>query len=219
MWNDRTAMAGDQLTSTATSPSKQSQRSPLAHLTGANIKSVVHRGECLTITERAFLELVIVRGDSRAIDFRQAVEVRLGATLPLEPNSTTFTEKFIIAWMGPDEWLVQSHKGATNRDGNSGVKQALSTELAGQFASAVDVSSGYTTLRVEGVHTEEILARGCPLDLHSSVFFRGRCAQSHFFKAPVFVLSIDDQTVDLVIRRSFSEYITTMLIDAVDSLN
>ena len=37
-------------------------------------------------------------------------------------------------------------------------------------------------LHLSGAPVREVLAQGCPLDLHPSVFGAGQCAQSHFFK-------------------------------------
>jgi sarcosine oxidase subunit gamma len=114
-----------------------------------------------------------------------------------------------VLWLGPDEWLVRSQQqqGAT-------LEAKLTQALAGQFASAVDIGSGYTLLEVSGEKVRDVLSRGCPLDLHPRVFAPGQCAQSHYFKASIVLIPVNDDTFELVVRRSFADYFFRIMLDA-----
>ncbi|WP_243843967.1 sarcosine oxidase subunit gamma [Paraburkholderia caballeronis] len=170
------------------------------------------RGAGVSLAERAGLDLVVLRGNPAETTFQAAVSREFDCEVPVEPNTVSDGKDYCLIWLGPDEWLARSK--APDR---SSAEPRIAAALAGVFASAVDVSSGYTTLTVSGPNAAEVLARGCPLDLHPSVFRAGQCAQTHFFKASVLVLPVGDDAFDLIVRRSFAEYMMLMLLDARDS--
>ena len=61
----------------------------------------------------------------------------------------------------------------------------------------------------------DLLAKGCPVDLHPSVFDVGQCAQSHLAKAPILLRQVDrEPTFEIIVRRSFADYFWTWLEDA-----
>ena len=61
----------------------------------------------------------------------------------------------------------------------------------------------------------ELLAKGCPLDLHPRAFDVGQCAQSHLAKAPILIRQLDrEPSFEIVVRRSFADYFWLWLEDA-----
>jgi sarcosine oxidase subunit gamma len=80
------------------------------------------------------------------------------------------------------------------------------------------VSGGQTVLVLSGEHARDVLANGCPLDLRPHAVGTGWCAQSHIAKAPVMIRLVDDvPTFEIVVRRSFADYLWTWLCDAADA--
>ena len=70
-------------------------------------------------------------------------------------------------------------------------------------------------IRVTGPRARDLLAKGCPLDLHPSLFAKGACAQTVMAKAGVLIHAVDDgPTYDLYVLRSFAEYLWRWLEDA-----
>lgn len=166
------------------------------------------------LRERAFLDLVNVRGEPSDAAFVEAVAAVAGLRLPAEPNTVAHGERYDALWLGPDEWLLRSVEPAPA----GGLHARLSSALAGADAAAVDVGSGYTVLEISGAQAREALARGCPLDLHPRVFKTGQCAQSHFFKTAIVLAPTGDERMDLVVRRSFADYFCRILLDAAAPL-
>ena len=162
------------------------------------------------LRERAFLDLVNVRGEPSDAAFVEAVAAVAGLRLPAEPNTVARGERYDALWLGPDEWLLRSVEPAPA----GGLHARLSSALAGADAAAVDVGSGYSVLEISGAQAREALARGCPLDLHPRVFKTGQCAQSHFFKTAIVLAPTGDERMDLVVRRSFADYFCRILLDA-----
>ncbi|AUA54750.1 sarcosine oxidase, gamma subunit family [Achromobacter spanius] len=183
--------------------------SPLKGLEPVHRTAETPDSERLRISERPFLDLAVLRGNARSPDFAKALERALGTAPPLAPNTVEHGHRHLLAWMGPDEWWLQSLAPA-----RPALEQTLRPVLQGLSACVVDVSSGYTVLELSGEHARDVLAKGCPLDLHPRVFGPGQCAQSHYFKAGVMVRALDEGDIEVVVRRSFADYVGRMLLEA-----
>ncbi len=193
------------------------QESPLVGADALLKKHQATASSAFRLSERPFLELVNVRGDTRDAAFMRAVESVLGCRAPETPNTTAQGNGYDMLWLGPDEWLVRS---ATAHDATRAapLQAKLGAAFAGVFASVVDVGSGYTVLDISGTRTREVLARGCPLDLHPRLFTTGQCAQSHYFKASITLLPTGPDRFDIVVRRSFADYLVKIMLDAAGPL-
>ena len=167
--------------------------------------------------ERPFLELVNVRGDTRDPAFIRAMERVIGCKPPEQANTVARGDGYDMLWLGPDEWLVRSDT-AHDATRTAPLQATLGAAFAGVFASAVDVGSGYTVLEISGTRVRDVLARGCPLDLHPRLFGVGQCAQSHYFKASIALLPTGADRFDIVVRRSFADYFVRIMLDAAEPL-
>jgi len=164
--------------------------------------------------ERAFLDLVNVRGDLSDPVFVDAFEGVVGCSPPAAPNTVARSAAYDVLWLGPDEWLVRS-----NGPVPAGVLDPkLAKAVAGAYAAAVDVGSGYTVVEISGERVRDVLARGCPLDLHRRVLKPGQCVQSHYFKASIVLVPTGDDRFEIVVRRSFADYFCRIMLDAAEPL-
>jgi sarcosine oxidase, subunit gamma len=193
------------------------QESPLV---GADVLMKTHHSgspKAFRLTERPFLQLVNVRGDTRDAAFVRAVQSVIGCLPPEKPNTTAQGNGYTMMWLGPDEWLVCS-EAAHDASRPAPLEASLRAAFAGQFSAAVDIGSGYTVLEIDGPKTREVLSRGCPLDLHPKLFGEGQCAQSHFFKASLTLVPLGGDRFDLIVRRSFADYFVKIMLDAAAPL-
>ena len=157
--------------------------------------------------ERAFWGHVNLRGDGTDEAFQAGVERVVGARAPIEPNTVSRIGDMLIAWLGPDEWLVVSPP-----DGKDGLAAKLQEALTGLHVSVNDISGGQTIIRLHGARARDLLNKGCPLDLHPRAFGAGQCAQSHIAKSNALIIQVDDRpTYDVVVRRSFADYLARWL--------
>lgn len=193
------------------------QESPLVGADALLRKHQATASAAFRLSERPFLELVNVRGDTRDAAFMTAVESVIGCRPPEKANTVARGNGYDMLWLGPDEWLVRS---ATAHDATriAPLQAKLGVAFAGVFASAVDIGSGYTVLEISGTRTREVLARGCPLDLHPKLFGEGQCAQSHYFKASMTLLPTGADSFDIIVRRSFADYFLKIMLDAAEPL-
>jgi len=163
----------------------------------------------VSVRQRSGLELVNVRGQLESAVFTAAIEDVFGVALPRLPNTVASGAAYTALWLGPDEWLLRS-----NEPRASTAERTLRPRIAGEFAAAIDVSSGYTVLELAGAHVREVLRRGCPLDLHPRMFGPGQCAHNHYFKAGIILRPVAPDRYELIVRRSFADYTARMLLDA-----
>jgi len=154
-----------------------------------------------------------LRGDPGDRAFMAAVGRTLDVLLPGEANTTAARSDLTALWLGPDAWLLTcppdeaaSHIGS--------LREALSDV----HAAITDVTDGRVALRLGGPNARDVLAKGCPLDLHPRAFAAGRCAQSLLAKSSVLIHLLDDDvpgpTFDVYVARSFAHYLFAWLEDA-----
>jgi heterotetrameric sarcosine oxidase gamma subunit len=129
----------------------------------------------------------------REVELDAQVSVR--GEPPMAPNSVVGD----AVWLGPDEWLVLGGREQDHAD----------------QPAAVDVSANRTCLELSGEGAADVLARGCALDLHPSVFPPGRCAQTLVARTQVILYRPEEHTFRLLVRPSFAEYLRAWLRDAM----
>ncbi len=188
------------------------QESPLAahKLEALAADATLSGSTSVTFYERAFLGHINLRGDPRCSRFTSAAKRALSCALPLDANTYTEGEDIRACWLGPDEWLILcdgEHERAR--------AEALRDALQGELAAVTEVGSGQTVVGVSGARARDVVAKGCPLDLHPRVFGPGRCAQSYLARAGMTILQITAAPAfELIVRRSFADYVWRWLTDA-----
>ncbi|MER5433556.1 sarcosine oxidase subunit gamma family protein [Streptomyces sp. NPDC002588] len=179
-------------------------RSPLAHARDRLAAATRASGGAVRLAELPFLTQVNVR-----LDAKSGAADALG--LPLEPDTAVREGDLTTLWLGPDEWLL------VGPPGNAGRLEDRVRDAAGDEPVAVtDVSAQRTTLLVSGSRARDLLAHGCPLDLHPRAFGPGRCAQTTLGRTQVVVVARDrpDAGFWVLVRSSFAGYLTDWLLDA-----
>jgi len=146
-----------------------------------------------------------LRCDIAAPGVREAVNGVLGLSLPEQFNTTVHNDSLRILWIGPDEWHIITTQDAAT------LETRLREELADHHFAVTDISSNYQILHLSGEPARDILAQGCPLDLHPRIFKPGHCAGSHYFKAAIWLWQPEAGGYELLIRRSFAGYVQLMI--------
>ena len=155
----------------------------------------------LAMSERAFLAKITVRGKVADDTVRDA----LGLSLPREPNTASSGPDHAILWLGPDEWLVVGPP-----DSEGALSSTLETALPD--AAVIDVTEGYTTIRLGGPLARDVLSMGTPLDLHPRQFAAGAATRTLFARTTIILHKINEDPVfDIHVERSQAEYLWTWL--------
>ncbi len=186
------------------------QESPLVERITDERRSASPVEAGVTLREQPFLGYINLRCDMDDTAFGDAVRQVIGLDLPAEPNTFVENDRCTAIWLGPNEWYVTVQAGSEH----DAVEQ-LENALAGQHFAVNALESGLTTVNISGPGARALLQKGCTLDLHPRAFGEGQCAQTLVAKAGVLILHRGDEpSFDLVVRRSFADYLFLWLEDA-----
>jgi sarcosine oxidase subunit gamma len=164
------------------------------------------------LSEEPFVAMVDLRVDPDGPAASQASEI-LGLVLPTTPSTHVGSDALTAIWMGPDEWLITSQTRSA-----ADLEARLRTAVADDGGAAIDVSAQRTTLRLSGPDARDVLAKGCSLDLHPTMFRKGTAAQTTLALAGVVLIALDDTGSDyrILVRSSFARYLADWLVDAAE---
>jgi len=194
------------------------RQSALDHLALAG-RTIEKVGDiAVRLAEKPLPAAVNLRGDAGDPAFVAALREALGVEPPTAPNTTATGGSVTLLWLGPDEWLAVEH--AATPEAEMRLASKLRGALGDLHAAVTEVGEQYACVHIAGNHARDVIAKGCPLDLHPRVFGGpGHCAQSHLSKASIILHQVSDApeagpAFDLYVRRSFSDYLWRWLEDA-----
>lgn len=181
--------------------------SPLHH---ADLASVARQGNQqggVTLQEVAFLGHLVIRGSIDNSGFLSGAEKALGVALP-GPLQSAEQGDVSVRWIAPDEWLVIV-PGAEA----FAMERALRDAMSGHIA-VVNVSGGQTVINLSGANARDVLMKSTGYDVHDRNFPVGKVVTTVFAKSQAVIRRTGEQSWELVIRRSFADYLWLWLQDA-----
>ena len=190
-------------------PEAMLRQSPLAGL-GLLGRGQAERGTAeVAMAERPFPGILDLRGDPKAAGFMAAAQKALGFALPTDGGTTAGGPERRALWLGPNEWWIVTPQV------DAALAAALRETLVDEHAAVTEIGDSRTCIRVSGPRATDLIAKGCPLDLHTRSFSTGRCAQTVLAKSDVTLQRIDDEpSYDLFVLCSFADYLWRWLEDA-----
>ena len=177
----------------------------------ANLAGLIGKGRKnpgVTVREKKLLGHLTLRGDAKDPAFAEGVHKALGLELPVALSLVAKGETS-LQWMGPDEWLLIGPGGQ-----EFAVEQALRAALAGLHISVVNVSGGQQLLELSGPNVRQVLMKSTSYDVHRDNFPVGKAVGTVFAKSQLVIRHTGEDTWELLIRRSFSDYWWLWLQDA-----
>ncbi|BAN46179.1 sarcosine oxidase subunit gamma [Metapseudomonas resinovorans] len=189
-------------------PDAAHAESPLFH---AGLDELARKGKSsagVVLREKKLLGHLVIRGDAKDAAFAGGVHSALGLELPVALTLVASGDTS-LQWLGPDEWLLIV-PGGTEFE----VEQRLRKALDGQHISVVNVSGGQTILELSGAKAREVLMKSTSYDVHPSNFPVGKAVGSNFAKSQLVIRHTGEETWELLVRRSFADYIWLWLQDA-----
>jgi sarcosine oxidase subunit gamma len=138
----------------------------------------------------------------------QAVEELVGMPLPTVPLTSSTSADRALRWISPDEWLL-----SLPREQLFALEVMFAQRMPGHY-SLVNVTGGFALWQLCGVQVVELLRKCVPVDLHTTVFPIGKVVSTLFAKSSVILRRQDEDVFELVVRRSFADYLWRWLDDA-----
>ncbi|WP_010211899.1 sarcosine oxidase subunit gamma [Pseudomonas syringae group genomosp. 3] len=182
--------------------------SPLSH---ASLDSLIGKGRAspgVFLREKKLLGHLTLRGDAHDQAFAAGVHKALGRELPAALMLVINGESS-LQWLGPDEWLLIVPSGE-----EFAAEQKLREALAGLHIAIVNVSGGQSILELTGPKVRQVLMKSTSYDVHPDNFPVGKAVGTVFAKSQLVIRRTGEETWELLIRRSFSDYWWLWLQDA-----
>ena len=151
-----------------------------------------------------------VQGDATSTDFKDAV-AKFSIALPMMPNTTSRSDALTAFWLSPRSWLLVAESADSPLVDFIGRRDALNAARGALF----ELTASRVAYRLAGERAADVLATGCPLDLHAHAFRVGQCAQSVFGRVNALFYKFDDTpTYVLMVARSFGRDVWQALSQA-----
>ncbi|MDO8695688.1 MAG: sarcosine oxidase subunit gamma family protein [Pseudomonas sp.] len=182
--------------------------SPLHHAGLHELAGKGKKSAGIRLREKKLLGHLTLRGDGHDAAFAAGVEKATGLPLPVALQLVSQGDSS-LQWLGPDEWLLIVPSGE-----EFAAEQRLRAALEGQHIQVVNVSGGQTILELSGAKVRELLMKSTSYDVHPSNFPVGKAVGTVFAKSQLVIRHTGEETWELLVRRSFSDYFWLWLQDA-----
>jgi len=155
----------------------------------------------ISVVEKPPIGLLTIRTtDEGTKAVAEAVKKLFSLAWPERLHSTA-TDELCLRWMSPDEFLLSCPLDKVV-DMMRQLQQVVSDDC-----SVIDVSGGYVVLELTGPDHKDLLKKSTAYDVHTSHFSAGKVVNTTFAKTQATLRSVSDSQVEIIVRRSFFDYI------------
>ena len=160
---------------------------------------------------------LIIRGKKR--EFISAVVKSLNILLPTEANTSTQSDKLTALWLSPDEWIIFSNEPVDEETNNYETEELLNKNISKLNLGAItDVTDQFVMINLKGSKIYELFQTGSPFNFNDFQNKKGAVAQTILTKIDIIIHNQDKNTVNLFVRRSFSQHLFSWMNDAASRL-
>ena len=169
-----------------------------------------------SMVEKTPVTKINLRGNANNKDFTSKVGKILGIILPLEVGKITIKEEISIICTGPNEWLIVTNNTAKEIDGRFELENILFENISKNDLGAVtDVTDQFTIFSLKGLNIFAVLSKSSPLNFDN--LLDNSSAQTLLNNIDITIVKKDNENVDLLVRRSFSEHLWDWIKDSASS--
>ena len=171
----------------------------------------------LTIKEISPIMKLNLRGKSR--DFLSTIGKNINMILPLEANTSSYSDKYTSLWLSPDEWMVVSNDIVNKENNSYEIEEVLFNKISKtNLGSITDVTDQFVLINLKGEKIFDLLCTGCPFNFDNFKTKKSAVTQTLLAKIDVIILNKEINNVNLFVRRSFSEHLMSWINDAATRL-
>tara|TARA_B100000787_G_C16082561_1_gene245154 strand:- start:187 stop:750 length:564 start_codon:yes stop_codon:yes gene_type:complete len=171
----------------------------------------------LTVKEIFPIMKLNLRGKSR--EFLTTIGKNINMILPIEANTSSTSDNYTSMWLSPDEWMIFSNNTVDKENNNYEIEKLLFNKVSKTNLGAVtDVSDQFVMLNLKGEKIFDLLSTGCPFDFNNFKTKKGSVTQTLLLQVDVIIHLKEINTVNLFVRRSFSEHLMSWINDSASRL-
>lgn len=120
-------------------------------------------------------------------------------------NSGATDSAYCIRWMSPDEWLL-----SCPADEAFDIENDLRSLISGSVA-IVNVCGGFSVLNLSGADARSTLKKSTAYDVDECNFPAGKVVNTMMAKAQITLRSCSTDSYEIIVRRSFADYLSLWL--------
>jgi len=171
----------------------------------------------LEIKEIKPIMKLIIRGKTK--DFITAIGKNLNMILPIEANTSTSGQTLTALWLSPDEWMLVSNETISEKTNTYEVEDNLINNISKVNLGAItDVSDQFVMINIKGSKVFDLFATGSPFNFNEFKNKKGSVVQTILSHIDVIIHLTEINSVNLFVRRSFSEHLNSWLNDSASRL-
>jgi len=171
----------------------------------------------LSIKEISPVIKLNLRGKNR--DFLSTIGKNINMILPVEANTSSSSDKYTSMWLSPDEWMIFSNNTIDKENNNYEIEELLFNKISKTNLGAVtDVSDQFVLINLNGEKIFDLLSTGCPFNFNEFKAKKGAVTQTLLLQVDVIIHLKEINTVNLFVKRSFSEHLMSWIDDAASRL-
>ena len=157
----------------------------------------------LTLSEVEPILKINLRSNKR--EFSTKIGKLLSIIPPIEGNTSSSNEDYSILWLSPDEWLIYSNNKISYEQQNL-LEENLFKNISNiNQGSVTNVTDHWVMINLKGSKIYDLLSKSSPYDFKNFKMKKGSVAQTLLNHTDVILHNIDDNNLNLFVRRSFSE--------------
>ena len=171
----------------------------------------------LEIKEIKPIMKLIIRGKTK--DFTTSIRKNLNMILPIEANTSTSGQTLTALWLSPDEWMLVSNETISEKTNTYEVEDNLINNISKVNLGAItDVSDQFVMINIKGSKVFDLFATGSPFNFNEFKNKKGSVVQTILSHIDVIIHLTEINSVNLFVRRSFSEHLNSWLNDSASRL-
>ena len=171
----------------------------------------------LTVKEISPIMKLNLRGKSR--DFLTTIGKNINMILPIEANTSSTSDNYTSMWLSPDEWIIISNNIINKENNSFEIEELLFNKISKtNLGSVVDVSDQFVMINLNGEKIFDLLSTGCPFDFNDFRSKVGSVTQTLLAQIDVIIHHKAENSINLLVRRSFSEHLVSWINDSASRL-
>ncbi len=171
----------------------------------------------LTVKEVSPIMKLNLRGKSR--EFLSTIGKNINMILPIEANTSSTSDNYTSMWLSPDEWMVVTNNTVDKENNNYVIEELLFNKISKTNLGAItDVSDQFVMINLKGEKIFDLLSAGCPFNFNEFKNKKSTVVQTLLLQIDVIIHLTEINTVNLFVRRSFSEHLMSWIDDTASRL-
>ena len=171
----------------------------------------------LTVKELSPTMKLNLRGKKR--EFLTIAGKHLDMILPNEANTSSSSSKLTSIWLSPDEWIIISNELVEKDTNKYELEENLYNSISKtNLGAVVDVTDQFVILELDGTKVYELFSSGSPFNFNEFRKKKGSTTQTLLNNIDVIIHNKGQNLVNLFVRRSFSEHLSSWINDSASRL-